>query len=175
MSMSYPEAGIFHSEARVLASSIVGIEYKISIWLPPSYVDSDKTYPVLYLLDGNTCFGLATDTVTALTFGQEVPELIVVGIGYVNRNQRGRDLLWAHDRFYAFLTEELIPFVDGEYRTDTRAPRTLVGHSDGGFFTLLALFQSGGHSNAPFVQFVAISGDLTKNEWLPFREYPNCR
>ena len=107
---------------------------------------------------------------SALSEGGRIPKVIVIGIGYVKKNQRGRDLLWAHEKFYAFLTEELVPFVDGEYRTDTAAPRTLVGHSDGGYFALYAFFQSGGNEDAPFRQFVAISGDLTKNEWLPFRE-----
>ncbi len=45
-----------------------------------------------------------------------------------------------------------------------------MGYSDGGYFALYAFFQSGGNEDAPFRQFVAISGDLTKNEWLPFRE-----
>ena len=66
--------------------------------------------------------------VSALSESGRIPKAIVMGIGYVTRNQRGRDLLWAYEKFYAFLTEELIPFVDREYRTDIISPRTLVGH-----------------------------------------------
>jgi enterochelin esterase-like enzyme len=134
---------------------------------------------VIYLLDADWYLdGSSTmigdvgvaGIVSSLSESGRIPKAIVVGVGYSKKNQRGRDLLWAHGEFYAFLTEELIPFVDREYQTDTTAPRTLVGHSDGGYFALYALFQSVGRQDAPFGRFIAISADLTKNEWLPFRE-----
>lgn len=78
----YPEATLFHTQVHSLTSSIVGQDYTISIWLPDSYTHAQKTYPVVYLLDGNFSFGLATDTTHLLIFGQEVPEVMLVGIGY---------------------------------------------------------------------------------------------
>ena len=134
---------------------------------------------MIYLLDADWYFdgsskmigdGGVAGIVSSLSESGRIPKAIVVGIGYVKRNQRGRDLLWAYEKFYAFLTEGLIPFVDSEYRTDIRSPRTLVGHSDGGYFTLYSFFQFSESGSTPFGQFVAISGDFTKNEWLPFRE-----
>ena len=163
----------FHSDE-------VGDSYKVYISLPrgydPQHIDG---YPVVYLLDADWYFdgssmrigdGGVAGIVSSLSESGRIPKAIVVGIGYLKSNQRGRDLLWAPEKFYGFLTEELIPFADGEYRTDTSAPRSLVGHSDGAYFALYALFQDGGKDDAPFQQFSAISGDLTKNEWLPFRE-----
>lgn len=162
MSEHYPEVSLFHSEARVLASSIVDTEYDISVGLPPSYLDSDKTYPVLYLLDGNICFGMATDTVTALTFGQEVPELIVVGIGYHITSyadwgsNRTRDYTataredapgsGGAAQFLAFVETELIPFIDANYRTDPE-DRAISGYSHGGQFVLYALLSRPGLFN----------------------------
>ena len=163
----------FHSDK-------VGGLFKVYVSLPKGYDPRHPDgYPVIYVLDAGWYFdgssrmigyGGVAGIASSLSGGGQIPKAIVVGIGYVNRNRRGRDLLWAHERFYAFLTEELIPFVDGEYQTDITVPRTLVGHSDGGYFALYAFFQSGGNEDAPFGRFVAISGDLTKNEWLPFRE-----
>ena len=163
----------FHSEA-------VGDWYRVYVGLPKGYDPQHPDgYPVVYLLDADWYFdgsstmigdGGVAGIVSSLGESGRIPKAIVIGIGYVNSNQRGRDLLWAHEKFYTFLAEELIPFIDREYRTDTSALRTLVGHSAGGYFTLSAFFQSGGNRAAPFGQFVAISGDLTKNEWLPFRE-----
>jgi predicted alpha/beta superfamily hydrolase len=154
LSASYPEVTIFHSETRTLTSSIVGQEYKISIWLPPSYSDSEKAYPVLYLLDGNLSFGLATDAVLALTFGQEIPELIIVGIGYPIQsyddwgNNRNRDYTptaledipgsGGAKNFLAFIETDLIPFVDKNYRTDQK-DRAISGYSLGGLFVLYVL------------------------------------
>ena len=162
----------FHSDR-------VGDSYRVYISLPKGYDPQQPDgYPVIYLLDADWYFdgssvriadGGVAGIVASLSESGRIPKSIVVGIGYLKSTQRGRDLLWAPDKFYAFIIEELIPFVDGAYRTDTSAPRTLVGHSDGGYFALYALFQSGGNEDAPFEQFIAISGDLTKNEWLPFR------
>ena len=161
-------------------SDTVGDWYKVYVSLPKGYDPQHPGgYPVIYLLDADWYFdgssrmigdGGMAGIVSSLGESGRIPEAIVIGIGYVKKNQRGRDLLWAHEKFHAFLTEELIPLVDREYRTDTKAPRTLVGHSDGGYFALYAFFKSGGNEDAPFGQFIAISGDLTKNEWLPFRE-----
>jgi predicted alpha/beta superfamily hydrolase len=43
-------------------------------------------------------------------------------------------------KFFQFMQQELIPFIDQEYRTDP-AKRILAGHSHGGLFTLFAMFQ----------------------------------
>jgi predicted alpha/beta superfamily hydrolase len=51
--------------------------------LPESYTPTDTLrYPVLYVLDGNGFFGLSTETHRLLRLRAEVPELIIVGIGY---------------------------------------------------------------------------------------------
>src|SRR6266545_930492 len=81
MPKSYPEVTVFRSEARSLVSSIVGQEYRVPVWLPPGYAESERSFPVLYLLDANISFGIAADVLTLLV-GREIPEIIVVGIGY---------------------------------------------------------------------------------------------
>jgi predicted alpha/beta superfamily hydrolase len=160
--MSFPEERIFHSETRTLTSSIVGQDYRISIWLPPSYADSDKTCPVLYLLDAVNAFGLAANTVKVLTFGKEMPEPIIVGIGYHIQSyddwgkNRTRDYTptvrddipgsGGAEQFLAFIEAELIPFVDTNYRTD-RNDRALSGYSWGGLFVLYALLSRPGLFN----------------------------
>jgi len=134
---------------------------------------------VIYLLDADWYFdgssggigeGGVAGIVSSLGESGRIPNAIVTGIGYTATNHRGRDFLWAPEAFYAFLTTELIPSIDSQYRTDAKSGRTLIGHSDGGFFTLYSLFQTDGNGDTPFGQFIAISGDLTKNERLSFRE-----
>lgn len=155
MRKSYPEATVFHSEARSLVSSAAGQEFRIPVWLPPSYAESDRSYPVLYILDANVFFGLATDAVTCLILGQEIPEIIVVGIQYPIRSldewgtARERDLTptaldrcpgsGGADRFLTFLQSELIAFVEANYRVDA-TDRALWGYSLGGLFVLYTLF-----------------------------------
>jgi uncharacterized protein len=151
---SYPLATIFHSEARSLTSALIGQEFSIPVWLPPSYGESDRTYPVLYLLDANICFGLAADIVISLVFGGEIPEIIVVGVGYPVQSyaewltHRARDLTptvmaevpgsGGADRFRSFLQTELFPFIETSYRADP-TDRSLAGYSYGGLFAQYVL------------------------------------
>jgi len=50
----------------------------------------------MVLLDANIFFGLVTETVRLLQFGKEIPDLLLVGVGYPDETQhlglRSRDL-----------------------------------------------------------------------------------
>src|SRR5256714_12256919 len=64
-------------------STRTGRDYRLFVSLPESYTASATlSYPVLYVLDGNGFFGLSTETHRLLRLRAEVPELIIVGIGY---------------------------------------------------------------------------------------------
>ncbi len=77
-----PSVTIPSSEVRLLESRHVDQEFELSVALPLSYAGSEKRYPVLYTLDANGMFGLVTETVRLMQLGRELPQLIVVGIGY---------------------------------------------------------------------------------------------
>ena len=61
----------------------------------------------------------------------------------------------AADVFLAALTEELIPFIEANYRT-LPSDRCLYGYSSSGFFVLYALF----HRPHAFRRYISGSGDL---------------
>jgi predicted alpha/beta superfamily hydrolase len=148
-----PPVGLLQTESRQVFSRQVGMEYRLSIWLPESYASSGQRYPVIYVLDGDILFGMATTLLPVMTLIDRVPEMIIVGIGY-NRNWaewgslRQRDFKTPEvqadppdshaDRFLAALKQELIPFIDATYRTAPRE-RTLYGYSSSGFFTVYTL------------------------------------
>lgn len=154
MTVSYPEATVFHSEVRVLTSSYTEQDYQISVWLPPDYSSSSKSYPVLYLLDSNTLFGAAANLILPLIWGNELPELIVVGIGYEISSYEDWGRLRSYDmtptavsdvpgsgraeKFLNFIKAELIPYIETNYRTN-RGDRAIMGHSYGGLFVLYTL------------------------------------
>ena len=90
---------VAQSEQFELRSDKIGEDFLIQVGLPASYGSADKRYPVVYLLDGNTSFGAATDIARRLVHDliePGIPEVIVVGIGYVKAEQmmglRTRDL-----------------------------------------------------------------------------------
>jgi tetratricopeptide (TPR) repeat protein len=158
---NYAAVTIDGTELRTIHSSIVGQEYLLKVRLPDGYENSEKRYPVLYLLDGDFAFAMATDIVQYLEWGGHVPELIIVSPAYGSKraprtggnNMRNRDLLpFARpsggdepgaEKFLRFLGEELIPYVDAHFRT-IPADRTLSGYSMGAGFGLYALFSQPG-------------------------------
>jgi predicted alpha/beta superfamily hydrolase len=56
MSSPHSPVTLPDTEARLLKSSIVNDTYRLHILLPITYANSDRTYPVFYLTDGNGLF-----------------------------------------------------------------------------------------------------------------------
>jgi tetratricopeptide (TPR) repeat protein len=165
----YPKVPIDGTQLRTITSAIVHQDYLLKIRLPEDYERSDKRYPVLFLLDGDHAFAMATDVVQYLYYGG-IPDLIIVSPAYGSKdgpssggtNMRDRDLRFPSptappeaggDRYLRFLKEELIPYVDSNFRT-TPADRTLWGYSLGATFGLHALF----HEPALFTRYVIVDG-----------------
>ena len=148
---SINKATLHNTETRTLHSEIVGETYSLSVWLPPSYTSASQSYPVVYMLDPDLTFGIAANMTDLLSFAGEIPEVILVGIGYPEDFMMGRTRDYAPtpqpdwpgsggaDAFLAFFKTELIPFVEATYRTDSDE-RTLWGYSLGGLFVLYTLF-----------------------------------
>jgi len=58
-------------------------DWKISVSLPHSYCHQpEQFFPILYVLDADLFFGLATDMTRLMHIDGACPEIIVVGIGY---------------------------------------------------------------------------------------------
>ena len=125
-----------------------------------------RSYPVLYVLDANGQFGTVTEIARGLAlFDESILQLVIVGIGYpvgVYWNSiphRSLDLTPTEDaaweaetaarypkalgsdggpNFLRFIRDELVPFIDSEYRT-LATDRGLYGFSLGGLFVLHAM------------------------------------
>jgi len=131
--------------AATVYSRVLGEERTLLVALPSGYELTQTRYPVLYLLDGLANFQHATSTVDFLARNGRIPQMIVMGIA---NTARTRDLTPTHvenretsggvDEFLQFVEEELIPYVDGRFRTQPF--RMLFGHSLGGMFAAYALF-----------------------------------
>lgn len=127
-----------------LKSKVLNETRPIFVYKPDDYAESKARYPVLYLLDGNVHMLHVAGIVEFLSRNGLMPRMIVIGVGNIDRQ---RDLSPTHvperptsggaDNFLKFLREELIPYVDGHYRTEPY--RVLVGHSLGGLFAVHAL------------------------------------
>jgi uncharacterized protein len=145
------------TEVHTLSSTHAGREFSISVALPPGYADSTRVYPVLYMLDANWLFDLTANIVRLLGLAQEIPPLVIVGIGYpgrwFNTPERNHDFTppgWLDDPaaggaepFLRFMRDELMPFVESTYRVDS-SDRAFWGDSLGGLFGLYVLLNHSG-------------------------------
>lgn len=167
----YPLVPIANSQLRAIKSSIMGQEYQVKIRLPEEYGNTTKQYPVLYLLDGDHAFAMATDIVQYLIYGQHIPDLIIASPAYDSKklaheggkNRRVSDLapfrLYEDDaepagmQYLEFLQQEFIPFIESNYRV-LSSDRTIWGYSRGGIFTLYTLFQN----TSLFQRYIVVDG-----------------
>lgn len=121
-------------------------QYHIHVRLPESYDPSKaKTYPVVYVLDGDSLFPLLAPTHLFLTNDEGIPDAIVVGIGYGSFDPaiNKRDVDFAADgapQFQAFLKYQLIPQIERGYRADA-SRRVILGQSRAGYFVLWSAVQ----------------------------------
>ena len=168
----FSQTNVVVGQKQVIHSKILNEDREYQIYLPGSYQwAADRSYPVLFVLDGESNFLHSTGSVSFLSAWGEIPELIVVGI---NSSVRIRDYTqtdWSTHwhggggakNFKSFLSEELIPKVEKDFRTN--GFRILFGHSAAGQFVLYTLTDEPSLFNAYF----AISPDLTWDDRLPQR------
>jgi hypothetical protein len=149
---------IADTELHHLNSAIVGQQYEIKVRLPERYDEGEESYPVLYLLDGDHIFAMATDIVQYLIYGNHIPDLIIISPAYGDKNtpeyggsnMRNRDLspFLIPDldtppgaaKYLQFFEQELMPFATSQFRIDS-SDKTLAGWSLGAIFVLYALFE----------------------------------
>jgi enterochelin esterase-like enzyme len=130
-------------------SEILGEDREILVRLPAGYEEGDQRYPVVYLTDGGSHFSYTTLMAAVLEEQGRIPPSIFVGI--TNAEHRGRDLLTHKENFRRYITEEVVPFVDGSFHASDI--RTLYGGSMGGVFVLEVLAD---HRGA-FTNYIAAS------------------
>ena len=170
MANSLPPATILGTEVRDFPSSIMGINYQISIWLPPGYPKPGHRYPVVYLTDAEVLLGHIATVIMFLNILETVPECLIVGLGHhvstldewaaardidydPQENPEGEPEQKRADDFLQFLKQEMIPFIEDTYSADPQ-DRCLAGYSTGGMFTLYAML----HEPDLFSRYLIVSG-----------------
>jgi predicted alpha/beta superfamily hydrolase len=126
------------------------------VYTPPGYAEQYlRHFPVLYLHDGQNLFDGATSFIPGMDWhvGHTADHFISVGsvepliiVGMYNTKARIREYTPTHvpklgggraDRYAKFLTEEVKPFIEREYRTLSGPEKTGIGGSSlGGLVSL---------------------------------------
>jgi len=149
-------------------SASMGKSIDAAIMLPASYASNpDRRYSVIYFLDGYNTGGRDGIRIFYDWYKYDLLRLcdqydvIMVAVGCVNK--------WYFDspvdptaRWQTFLTDELIPYVDANYRSvGTRQGRAITGLSMGGHGALYTAFR---HTDT-FIAAGSTSGGVDFRPW----------
>ncbi len=122
-----------------IRSAQTGSNYNLDIWLPPGYATGSATYPVVYATDCEYRFNPLLAVLAGRTQRGATP-VILVSICAGPTAQRFNDYTMpGAARYFGFLTLELIPYVEANFRIDPTR-RILSGHSLSGEFAMYALY-----------------------------------
>jgi predicted alpha/beta superfamily hydrolase len=131
---------------------------KIRVYLPPNYSSSEKSFPVLYMHDGQNLFDDKTSYVgewgvdEALNQLQNQNKLSLIVVGVDNgQAQRMNELSpWQNNKYgvaegeqyMQFIVEQVKPYIDSHYRTLADQQNTaIMGSSMGGLISHYAILK----------------------------------
>jgi len=142
--------GLGDTRYRLFESESLGHPLYLYIRLPDRVTEDEaRLFPTVYILDGGINYPLLSAYYHYLLLGEELPELILVGISYGSDtfeggNYRSSDFTAAApDRewwgkaplFQGVLQNELVPLIESAYPADP-GQRIIFGQSLGGQFVL---------------------------------------
>lgn len=113
-----------------------GGKRKVWVYLPPGYdTDTTKRYPTLYVLYGTEMLNDAhLGALLDREMGNTIEPLIAVFVESTNAYEYARTFREVHRRW---LSEQLVPWIDGQFRSAAEpARRALMGADEAGFGAL---------------------------------------
>jgi predicted alpha/beta superfamily hydrolase len=131
-------------------SETLGHALHIYVRVPESSSNNpDRQYPTVYLLDGGINYPLLSSYYHYLQLGEEVPEMIIVGISYGSDSFEGgnfrstdftapseeREWWGEAPTFQSVIGNELLPMIEERYASNPNK-RIIFGQSLGGQFVL---------------------------------------
>ncbi|MEO2007042.1 MAG: alpha/beta hydrolase-fold protein, partial [Candidatus Poribacteria bacterium] len=127
-------------ESAAVAGNRMGITSlrRVLVYLPDGYAESRRSYPVIYWIPGweTPASREYVGSLDKAIGDGSLPPVIVVNIDV----REGLVLLnsTVFGRWEDFVVDELVPFIDSEYRTiPLPEGRALMGHSTGGYGAMM--------------------------------------
>lgn len=131
---------------------------KIRVYLPPNYSSSEKSFPVLYMHDGQNLFDDKTsyvgewgvDEALNQLHNQNKLSLIVVGVDNGQAQRMNELSPWQNNKYgvaegeqyMQFIVEQVKPYIDSHYRTIADQQNTaIMGSSMGGLISHYAILK----------------------------------
>jgi hypothetical protein len=150
-----------------MASKVLGETRDIWVALPAGYEGGQERYPVLIQLGDLSHFRYSVPIVDILARSDHIPAMIVVALPdptprhhYRDSTPTAVDYLPASGgapQFLRFLDEELIPYIEANYRSQPF--RILCGHGLSGLFAVTAMLESPGTFGAVLTDGASMTYD----------------
>ena len=184
-----PKPNTATAQVKLMDSAFVipQLNRKRSIWiyLPKGYNTSKKTYPVIYMQDGQNLFNENTamqgewgiDECLDTLMTKYNKECIVVGIASaVETRAREFNPYEEGKRYAEFLATTLKPYIDKKYRTQKEPVHTFLAGSNLGavisLYTLIKypnVFGGAGMFSPAFSIVQPLYEEVAKTTWRPYR------
>ena len=152
-------------------SKILKDTRQVKIQLPRNYdAESKKTYPLIFVFDGDYLFEPVAGVVDYLSYWEEIPDAIVVGINQVGRRMDDgqydkNDFLpvGTGAQFFDFILFEVIESLKNDYKVGNFS--VVVGHDYMANFMNFFLFSN----ETKFQGYINLSPDIPKG-LVPYLE-----
>lgn len=134
-----------------------------TITLPPNYEsNTDKKYPTLLLLDGEYLTGPFDGTLKYGNYWDDLPEMIIISLNQNYGEQRFLDSEFDEAglpagtgaKFFEFIGFELLPYVEGKFRTQPF--RVIAGHDTTAGFLNFYLYKD----NPIFNGYISLAPEM---------------
>ncbi|MGA2630809.1 MAG: alpha/beta hydrolase family protein [Terriglobia bacterium] len=150
-----------YDTVEMAAAHLGGMTVGFNIILPRDYATTTQRYPVLYLLHGYTDHYPAWASYSRITdYARGYDEIVVMpegDNGFYTNSYADKNLAWED-----FILLDLIPYVDGHYRTAaSRQGRAIAGLSMGGYGAM----KIGLKHPQMFAAAASLSGALAAARW----------
>lgn len=136
---------------------------ELKIQLPRNYQDNqEKQYPLIVVLDGDYLFEVTAGNVDYMSYWEDMPEAIVVGIN--QKESRDNDFFISDvnhfptqdgSKFFEFLGTELLPYIEDNYRVGDF--KVGIGHGASANFINFYSFRK----SSIFGAYIALSPSLS--------------
>lgn len=162
------------NEVITIPSKVLNQERQIYIHVPKqNSANPNRTFPVLYLLDGENHFHILSAYIDYLSHYEIIPPIMVVGIiskdrkkdltptnstiDYFGKVDSTYNTSGGNEQFFQFIRTDLMPYIEKNYKAG--AYKIFAGHSFGGITTINCMLT---HSDM-FNAYIAISPSLWWN------------
>jgi predicted alpha/beta superfamily hydrolase len=101
----------------IASKYVAGENYVIQVGLPSGYSSANKSYPVLYVLDGDGFFGMTNEIALGLEINKLIKEIIIVAISYTTGFEQymGAVDIYTRNRYRDYLPNGDTVFLKEKY------------------------------------------------------------